>query len=707
MDAARAVAKVEEWVRAVHSSGGMRVDPDGVRRVPEGWSVPYNTVAYLDGGDAGKQVYPPPRLVVREPDGQLRVPAPRPDGVSVPARLPGEGHWAEIVDPEFTASGLGYLGVPDMAVAGWQWVEADGTRTARDRVNPGYRTGPVRMGHPRPVNALEWMLVFAAVAWFDDRRLVTGLTQTEVLVPLDGGGRGPALDRYPVYSSPRYLPPDTTRWRRVDLATLVGGFAEQPVLSIFGPGTLRRVPAADVAAALQEFPRVAPPVDVTETRFEVGPELADFARDTAARVGLAEPVPAPVHEARYARLNGFELTDDEVRRTVVGRTWTRLVRDTGDASRLPGDWAAHGLQPAYADDGTPVPVVDVHGKYCPDAPKGFRYGYRQVTGAFLGFALGEALGAAVDDAGLDEIRARYGPDGVQDLVAAYDAPGRIGPLTQRLLFLTEGVIRAHRAESFADIAAGGLVRWLHTQGDTVDRPVDGWLVHVPGLYADRFPDPDDLEAVRALAEGRPGSGVGASALLAALPAALTEGGPGTGLPGGAAEAARLLAGLTHGSDPAATVYLTHLFQQVLRADEPLPLWIAGRDVRVGGVDVADALPDYAKFGLLDAPRPADMGAGRDAGTVLRQALSAVAGHEHHPEAALLRAVNHSGRSALTGAIAGALLGARVGVPGLPARWLEQLDLRYVVENLATDAYRHFNRSSPLGLGRWDTRYPRT
>ncbi|XVV06035.1 ADP-ribosylglycohydrolase family protein [Actinosynnema sp. CA-248983] len=135
-------------------------------------------------------------------------------------------------------------------------------------------------------------------------------------------------------------------------------------------------------------------------------------------------------------------------------------------------------------------------------------------------------------------------------------------------------------------------------------------------------------------------------------------------PGGAAQAARLLAGLTHSSDVAATVYLTHVLQQVLRADEPPPLWIAGRDVRVEDVDVADALPDYAKFGLLDAPQPPTWA--RDASIALRQALAAVAGHEHHPEAALLRAVNHSGRSALTGAVAGALLGARVGVPGLPA-----------------------------------------
>lgn len=95
--------------------------------------------------------------------------------------------------------------------------------------------------------------------------------------------------------------------------------------------------------------------------------------------------------------------------------------------------------------------------------------------------------------------------------------------------------------------------------------------------------------------------------------------------------------------------------------------------------------------------------------MLRQAFSAIAGFENRTELALTRAVNHSGRSAFTGALAGALLGARVGIPGLPTQWLERLELRHLVENLATDAFRHFNRASPLsgGTGDWTTRYPRT
>ncbi|WP_199442540.1 YrhB domain-containing protein [Umezawaea beigongshangensis] len=713
METAEAVAKVEAWLRAVHGSrvSGLRVDHAKVRRVPEGWSVPYNSVAYLDGGDAGKEIFPPPRLIVREPDGQLREASPRPGGVSVPARTPGQGHWAELVDPEVAESGLGHLGVPDMAVGGWTWIAPDGTRTDEERVNHRYRTGPLRMGLEHPVNELEWMLLFAEVSWLDDERLLTGLTQVEVLLPLTGITGRRHAEWYPVHSSTRQLPPDTTQWRRVDLATLVSEFSTPTMLAFYGPASIQKVSSADLVAALERFPRQRPPVDVIESRFEVGEEPARLAREMTARLGLRSPAEVPEHEARYARTNGFELTDDEVRRTVIGNSWEQLVHETGDPRRWPSDLAANGLRPVYDDDGRVTPQVDAFGKYCVRAPKGVRYGYRCVTGAVVGFALGETLGRAVDALSLDEIRARFGPRGIRDLLS-----GELGPLTQRLMFLVEGVIRSRHTESpadsalLADAVEGGLLRWLHTQGQPVPREADGWLVRVAGLHADRLPDADDLAAVRALVRGERGTGSGATALLAALPAALTEGGASTRVSGGVRAAARVIAGVTHRADADTTLveYLTGLFQHVL-ADENnrTPLWMTARDVRVEGADVAAAFPDYAKFGLLDARDPEEFGAGRDTATVLRQTFAAVGGCENRPRVALLRAVNHSGRSALTGALAGALVGARAGIPGLPAAWLERLELRHLVENLATDAYEHFNRASPLKQGRWAKRYPGT
>ncbi len=56
-----------------------------------------------------------------------------------------------------------------------------------------------------------------------------------------------------------------------------------------------------------------------------------------------------------------------------------------------------------------------------------------------------------------------------------------------------------------------------------------------------------------------------------------------------------------------------------------------------------------------------------------------------PTAALLAAVNHSGDSDSTGAIAGHLLGAASGLAGLPGDWLAALDGREIVERIAGDA----------------------
>jgi ADP-ribosylglycohydrolase len=56
---------------------------------------------------------------------------------------------------------------------------------------------------------------------------------------------------------------------------------------------------------------------------------------------------------------------------------------------------------------------------------------------------------------------------------------------------------------------------------------------------------------------------------------------------------------------------------------------------------------------------------------------------------VLLAVNHSGDSDSTGAITGNLLGAMLGADAIPERWLEALELRDEVEEIADDLRRHF------------------
>ncbi len=53
----------------------------------------------------------------------------------------------------------------------------------------------------------------------------------------------------------------------------------------------------------------------------------------------------------------------------------------------------------------------------------------------------------------------------------------------------------------------------------------------------------------------------------------------------------------------------------------------------------------------------------------------------------MRAVNHSGDSDSTGAITGNILGALWGREAIPSRWLEPLELRREIEDLAIELAR--------------------
>ena len=57
---------------------------------------------------------------------------------------------------------------------------------------------------------------------------------------------------------------------------------------------------------------------------------------------------------------------------------------------------------------------------------------------------------------------------------------------------------------------------------------------------------------------------------------------------------------------------------------------------------------------------------------------------------LLRAVNHSGDSDSTGAIAGNLAGALYGEAAIPPEWLEALELRDVIEQVADDFHEAYH-----------------
>ena len=56
------------------------------------------------------------------------------------------------------------------------------------------------------------------------------------------------------------------------------------------------------------------------------------------------------------------------------------------------------------------------------------------------------------------------------------------------------------------------------------------------------------------------------------------------------------------------------------------------------------------------------------------------------ERALIAAVNHGGDSDSTGAVTGNILGASLGTEGIPQKFVENLELRDVILEVADDLY---------------------
>jgi ADP-ribosylglycohydrolase len=69
------------------------------------------------------------------------------------------------------------------------------------------------------------------------------------------------------------------------------------------------------------------------------------------------------------------------------------------------------------------------------------------------------------------------------------------------------------------------------------------------------------------------------------------------------------------------------------------------------------------------------------------------------------AVNHSGDSDSTGAIAGNLLGAIHGAGAIPARWLDQLELHGEIEALIADWLACFGPDAAPDVEALGDRYP--
>ncbi len=308
-------------------------------------------------------------------------------------------------------------------------------------------------------------------------------------------------------------------------------------------------------------------------------------------------------------------------------------------------------------------------------------------GCMLGLAVGDALGAPVEFKTLDEIRARFGPEGVTDLVPWKGHPaGAFTDDTQMSLATAIGLLSAFRDQ--AERGQGNLF---------------GSLFGAYGAWLESQNDPEELRSpgrtcVTALGSGRMGTvdqplndSKGCGGVMRVAPIGLA-------FPGDVAFRYGVeAAAITHGH-PSGYLSAGVLAEIVARLTE-------GADLTTAAAESCDGLSAFGgheeTYGAVQqalelAGRRADpheaiarLGGGWVGEEALAIGLYAAIRFAGDFRGGCAAAVNHSGDSDSTGSICGAILGAAYGVEAIPPSWIERIERRALLERTARSMYRAF------------------
>lgn len=343
------------------------------------------------------------------------------------------------------------------------------------------------------------------------------------------------------------------------------------------------------------------------------------------------------------------------------------------------------------------------------------------AGCLLGLAVGDAMGYAVDEKNWEEICEDYGPNGLlgydsvngravassHTQVAAYAANGL-------LLAVTRG--RHESASRFVGVALKEWARKQHLPGDP--EKCYCWVSHMSVMRQRRCKDIRMLDALRmelgtpekpANRHSTPGPLTGAMMVglaydekymqprqvgtLGAQVVALTNGSPYAFLSG--AVLANLIAGILQEPDLA-------LKEQVLQAIEAMQIQFAFHPQTE---EVAKYLMDAVVLAesAKDPRQVMEDFSCRDARECTAAAIYACLVCPEDFDAAMILAINHSGRSGAVGALAGGILGAKLGAEVLPEFYLETLECGDVLQTLAADLATG-SPTSGLFNDDWDYKY---
>lgn len=360
-------------------------------------------------------------------------------------------------------------------------------------------------------------------------------------------------------------------------------------------------------------------------------------------------------------------------------------------------------------------------------------------GCLLGGAAGDALGYAIEFDREEAIAARYGSRGIRNYRLDKRGLAPFSDDTQMTLYTANSLLCSLAALSAQ--ASGGTqdsgsaqassgaptssdapapvsptalaayapaqmaqfyVEWMYTQVSPYPlAEPKAWISNLPELFASRAPGITCLNACEAMASGAKvvNNSKGCGGIMRMAPAGLINTSPGFS----GVELQRLgaqLAELTHrhelGWMPAGV--FAHIVS-LLSRDE-------ASSVREAATQALNTLPEafpnahylaqlqellgytlrLADSAMPDLEAIHALGEGWVAEEALAIGLLCSLRHENDFEGAITSAVNHGGDSDSTGAIAGNIVGAHLGLAGIPQHYLEHLELHDTISKIADDLF---------------------
>lgn len=336
--------------------------------------------------------------------------------------------------------------------------------------------------------------------------------------------------------------------------------------------------------------------------------------------------------------------------------------------------------------------------------------------SLLGGAIGDALGYTVEFMKLDEIKAKFGEEGITELeLNPYSGKAMVSDDTQMTLFTADGLIWAFDRMSERGIgsyAGSGVyqsyLRWLYTQTKSLPDEHYDWLldpqpheekgsilVHKE-LFSARAPGNTCLSALESNKMGtmeRPiNDSKGCGGVMRVAPVGLFL----NRNPEQAFTVAAEVAAITHGHPSG---YLSAGALAVIVAE-----LLNGKSLAESAQSAMAILKEYPQHDetltalkhaieLADSDEsPVNAIAKLGQGWVAEEALAIslyCALKEPDFKRALILSVNHDGDSDSTGAICGNILGARYGLEVVPEQWANQVELKELIAEVGSRLYDRY------------------